>query len=195
MFVVLAGFQTAVMADYQSCHGKVNAYDCESGSKKHDSHEGKLQVNKDEMFTFKNWEFAQKFSLKKDGEHELTIGVEGIGLTLGKDPDQFGGSWTINDGVWDMYDQIMIVLDSKGKGKAKPNYLGYLLKESDLDGFYKTPFFSNGKDLKINELTVYGSIAAAVPEPTTTVLFLLGLGLLGLSLNRKAKDLPTSIHS
>jgi hypothetical protein len=84
----------------------------------------------------------------------------------------------------------MIVLDSKGAKKATPNYLGYLLNQGNLSGLYETPFFSGNVGLSINEFTVYG-MAAAVPEPTTTVLFLLGLGLLGLSMNRKAKDLPT----
>lgn len=153
-----------------------NSAGCEIGSTNNDKiGGGNLQVNTDSMFGYSDWIFGEK----TPGEEQIDAGLLLLGTAK-------AGIWYLNDAIWDLYTDVMIVLKG-GSGDTVPDhYVAYLLEEGANIGTYQSPF-KQGKKGGVKDLShiaVYlRSGAAAVPEPAT--LALIGLGLIGIAVARR----------
>ena len=163
--------------------GVVTSTACEIGSTNNDKLGPPLQVNADSMFGFTDWLFAEK-ALDPLEPVKIDIGLMAIGGSLG---EGMGGAWLI-DNIWPTVSHIMLVLKGPNNGDTDPgNYVGYLLKPSDVAGTYSTPFTDiNTEKLKdISHISAYIRGRIPVPEPGTVAL--LGLALAAFGFTRRGK--------
>lgn len=154
-----------------------NSAGCQIGSTNNDEiGGGNLQVNADAMFGYTDWIFGEKGI---ESEEQIDTGLLIFGTTK-------AGIWFLNDAIWDLYTDVMLVLKG-GSGDTVPDhYVAYLLEEGASIGTYVSPFVQGKKGGRkdISHISVYlRSGAAAVPEPAT--LALIGLGLIGIALARR----------
>jgi hypothetical protein len=133
------------------------------------------QVNADQMFGHSDWIFGEK----SDGDQNIDVGLEIFGTAM-------SGIWFIDDSIWDIYSDVMIVL--KGGAAQKPGqYVGYLLQEGQDWGTYLSPFMNGSRRTNISHISIYlRGGANAVAEPAT--LALLGLGLVGIAYLRRRRS-------
>jgi hypothetical protein len=145
---------------------------CELGTTNNDFLSDPLQVNKDAMFGYTDWLFAEK--VLEDPEQDIDIGLVITG-------DEQGGTWSIDD-VWGSYSHIMLVLKGGAGIIEPPVYVGYLLVNGDTSGSYTTPFAigNNGNPTDISHISAYVRL---VPEPTSIVL--VGFSLVGFAAMRR----------
>ena len=148
---------------------------CELGSTNNDFLHNPLQVNKDSMFGYTDWLFAEK--VLEDPEEDIDIGLV---LTGG---DQMG-TWSINN-VWATYSHVMLVFKGGGGNIEPSTYVGYLLVNGDTSGTYMTPFsnLNNGNPTDISHVSGYVRVkppGEIIPEPASLALVGLLLGALVL---------------
>jgi hypothetical protein len=136
-----------------------------------------IQVNTDQMFGYSDWVFAEKGF---EDEQQIDVGLFIFGT--GK-----GGVWAIDQAIWNIYSDVMLVLKG-GNGDTSPaNYVGYLLEDGQSWGTYLSPFMNGSKRKDISHFSIYVRGAErSVPEPTT--LALIGLGLVGLAFLRRRRS-------
>jgi len=135
-----------------------------------------LQVNVDQMFGYTDWIFGEK---TLEGMENVDTGLEVIGTPK-------SGFWFIDDSIWDLYSDVMIVL--KGGNAAVPSqYVGYLLMDGQDWGTYLSPFMNGTRRMDISHFSIYlREGASQVAEPAT--LALIGLGLMGLAYLRRRRS-------
>lgn len=181
---ILAG-SAAAIADAQTCaslgiENNVTANaGCQLGTTNNDFL-NPLQVNLDNMFGFNDWIFAEK--VIEDPEQVINIGLL---LDGGANPDDIGpGTWSINN-IWGSYQNVMLVFKGGGGNIVPTKYVGYLLVNGDTSGSYFTPFENgnNGNPAEISHVSAY----VRVPEPTSALLLVAGLGLIGATSVRRGK--------
>lgn len=144
---------------------------CEIGSTNNDQlgpTPADYQVNKDEIFGFDDWLFAEKGF---DSEELVDFGLTLTG-------DAISGTWSIDD-VWTTLGVTEIMFVFKDGTHIPDKYVAYLLLTGATSGTYMTPFThmsGSGVPTEISHISVYYRIGEAdVPEPS--VLALLGFGL------------------
>jgi hypothetical protein len=136
---------------------------------------GNLRVNADQMFGHNDWIFGEKAF--ESGEN-VDAGLWTFGTKQ-------AGYWFIDDSIWDVYSDVMIVL--KGRNAAKPGkYVGYLLMEGQDWGTYLSPFMNLNRRRDISHISIYLRSANAVAEPATIAL--IGLGLVGIACLRRRRS-------
>ena len=152
---------------------------CELGTTNNDFLSSPLQVNKDSMFGFSDWVFAEK--VLEDPEEDIDIGLALTG-------DEISGTWSIND-VWATYSHVMLVFKGGGGNIVPSDYVGYLLVNGDTSGTYSTPFSNaiNGNPADISHVSGYVRVkppGEVIPEPASITLVGLLLGALVLRRRR-----------
>jgi hypothetical protein len=151
---------------------------CQVGSTNND-HLGSppIQVNADSLFGFTDWIFAEKGF---EAEQAIDVGLFIFGNAK-------AGVWSLDEAIWSVYSDVMIVLKG-GNGDTLPSsYVGYLLEEGASWGTYLSPFLNGSKRKDISHISIYvRSGDTAVPEPTT--LALIGLGLVGIAYLRRRRS-------
>jgi hypothetical protein len=151
---------------------------CQIGSTNNDTlGSGPIQVNTDQMFGFSDWTFAEKGF---EQEQNIDVGLFIFGSAQ-------AGIWWIDQAIWNVYSDVMLVLKG-GSGNTNPaNYVGYLLEDGQSWGSYLSPFMNGSKRKDISHFSIYVRGAErSVPEPTT--LALIGLGLVGLAYLRRRRS-------
>ena len=148
---------------------------CELGETNNDFLHDPLQVNKDSMFGYTDWHFAEK--VLEDPEEYIDIGLV---LTGGVQ----NGTWSIND-VWDTYSHVMLVFKGGGGNIEPSKYVGYLLVNGDTSGTYMTPFsnLNNGNPTDISHVSGYVRVkppGEEIPEPASIALVGLLLGAIAI---------------
>ena len=145
---------------------------CEIGSTNNDKlgpTPADYQVNKDEIFGFDDWLFAEKaFS-----------GGESVDFGLTITGDAFSGTWSIDD-VWTTLGVTELMLVFKDGNHIPDSYVAYLVLTGATSGTYASPFThksGSGTPTAISHISVYfrADDVPDVPEPAT--LALLGIGL------------------
>jgi hypothetical protein len=138
---------------------------------------GTYQVNADQMFGFSDWIFGEKAF---EDEQSIDTGL----VTYG---NAQRGLWHIDDSIWDLYSDVMLVVKG-GNGDTIPNhYVGYLLEDGQDWGTYLSPFMNGSVRKNISHISIYlRDSGNTVPEPTT--LALIGIGLVGLAYMRRRRS-------
>jgi hypothetical protein len=146
---------------------------CQIGTTNNDS---ASRVNADLMFGYSDWIFGEKAF---ENEQNIDTGLWTFG-------SKQAGYWFIDDSIWDVYSDVMLVLKGPNSG-APTTYVSYLLVEGQDWGSYLSPFM-NGRNRKdISHISIYLRQGAnAVAEPAT--LALIGLGLVGLAYLRRRRS-------
>ena len=135
-----------------------------------------LRVNVDQMFGYTDWIFGEKAF---DSEQNIDTGLEVFGTAQ-------SGSWFIDDSIWDLYSDVMIVLKG-GAASSPPNYVGYLLMDGQDWGSYLSPFMNGERRKGISHISIYlRGGGNAVAEPAT--LALIGIGLVGIAYLRRRRS-------
>src|SRR5262245_50993693 len=105
---------------------------------------GNLRVNADQMFGFNDWIFGEKAF---ETEQNIDAGLGTLGTKQ-------SGYWFIDDSIWDVYSDVMIVL--KGGNAATPDkYVGYLLVDGQDWGTYLSPFMNGTRRRDISHISIY----------------------------------------
>ena len=174
---VLAGASLQALAVPATCqslgiqNNVTHTDGCKLGTTNNDTIGSTNQVN-----GFSDWVFGEKTS--ESG------GNVDVGLTTYGNAQL--GLWQIDDSVWDLYSDVMLVLQG-GNGDTIPNtYVGYLLEEGEDWGAFLSPYMMGGRRQGISHLSIYLRGSNAVPEPTT--LALIGIGLVGLAYMRRRRS-------
>ena len=146
---------------------------CQIGTTNNDS---TSRVNADHMFGYTDWIFGEKGF--ESGEN-IDTGLWTFGTKQ-------AGYWFIDDSIWDVYSDVMIVL--KGGSAATPDkYVSYLLAEGQTWGTDLSPFMNGSRRRDISHISIYLREGAnAVAEPAT--LALIGLGLVGIAYLRRRRS-------
>jgi len=150
---------------------------CQIGTTNNDTISGgNLRVNADQMFGYSNWIFGEKAF--ESGEN-IDAGLWTFGTKQ-------SGYWFIDDSIWDVYSDVMIVL--KGGTAGTPDkYVSYLLTDGQDWGSYLSPFMNGATRKDISHISIYLRQGAnAVAEPAT--LALIGIGLVGIAYLRRRRS-------
>ena len=118
--------------------GDAGAVACDTGTTNNDFLGDPLQVNIDTMFDIDTWMFAEK------DEDLAAVGTDITTIDVGLAVDGLeGGNWSLRDDIWDLYENVMLVIKGGQGNNSNPNYVGYLLDvSSGTSGTYSTPFFN-----------------------------------------------------
>jgi hypothetical protein len=128
------------------------------------------------MFGYTDWIFGEKAF---DSEENIDTGLQVFGTAQ-------SGSWFIDDSIWDLYSDVMIVLKGGAAG-SRPNYVGYLLMDGQDWGSYLSPFMNGERRKGISHMSIYlRGGGNAVAEPAT--LALIGIGLVGIAYLRRRRS-------
>lgn len=137
-------------------------------------------VNSESMFGG-GWTYGGKYEANRDGSiGAFESGDVDVGFMI--KGDDISGTWEVIANLWDLYDEVMIVLKS-GNGQVPDVYVGYLIKPGETMGDYLSIF--SGGEGGISHWSIYVRGPKSVPEPGTMAL--LGLGLVGIGLTRRRK--------
>jgi hypothetical protein len=137
-------------------------YSCQDGGS-NVSNDNASELNNGSYFGENTWEFLSK----QDTPGSLTQPVD-IDLVVSPTTGTQSGTWSFNAGVWDSYDQILIVIKD---GKTSPNnvfWSAYLVNPTDSSGNWDLGQKS------LSHLSVYG--IQSVPEASATLLLSIALG-------------------
>jgi hypothetical protein len=135
-----------------------------------------LQVNADQMFGYNDWIFGEKGF---DSDQNIDVGLQIFGTAM-------SGAWLIDDSIWDVYSDVMIVLKG-GNAQTPGKYVGYLLADGQDWGTYLSPFMNGSRRTAISHISIYlRGGANAVAEPAT--LALIGIGLVGIAYLRRRRS-------
>ena len=98
-----------------------------------------------------------------------------------------GGTWSIDQSFWDIYDEAVISMHV-GQGGGNPDAWAWLVTPETLNGSWSLSFVDGGsiKGGGLSNLKLWGRKSIAVPEPAVTSLLALGLAAM-FATRRKTK--------
>ena len=138
-----------------------------------------FDLNAGNYFGFNDWRFLQlQFAGSSLGETEVDVGLDIEPYT-----NFITGPWSIFESAWDDFDNFAIILKSEISGEDLVFWSAYLLNDNAASGIWHTV----GRPL--SSISIFGRVAAAIPEPTTWSMVMVGLAALvwaGTIRNRRA---------
>lgn len=167
--------------------GVSDATACVNGSGNNDFVSNPLAVNTQMLHGHNDWVYLQKQNFV--GALETNIDVDFVATSDNGGADS-SGEWSFASAVWDLYEDVMIVLKTGNTGPPQNIFWAAYLLDNSVEpnsGDWSTgDGITNGSGKDISHITLYARGTPSdmdMPEPSTALLLLLVLG--GLSLRQK----------
>lgn len=155
---------------------------CKISDETQDSVTEPMTVNTEEFFDFDDWIFDGKWQEPENESDPVFKDSDDPSQFITLDGDAAGGTWqTTGEWSWaDMEDLMFIFKD----GNAT-SLVGYWIEDNATSGHYATPYLNppfdvSGDETTFSHLSVYYREGGGTEVPTPGVLWLLGLGMIGL---------------